>query len=360
MRGWRFLIAFSAIWIAGCSDSQETISAEPDKNNSIPAVERTVNEKKPLVSIGSNILYDADVEEEVALRRKLALLRNSKTSKNKLETMSQRLRKFACRHYIDVQLSRAYLQECRQAISAEAISNDYANIIKSHGFTNLNDLFAKLSREEVELMKRGVEDGVAIKQALSEVERRANIAVKDEEVQRAINRYTQLNDAAIMTNTLIYARGTNIWQKIKSQIVTFEEAAFDFTEMEDEADLGGSWGRFSWQQLASEKPLRKLLKGMKIGDFTPPIECDNGLCIVKLCGMNKSISTDEEDIDGEEGTELADCEFELARIFLRLPIIWEIPPAEEMRQIICAKKKDEAVTKAFSEIEKKLTVRYYK
>ena len=295
-----------------------------------------------LATFDNKCLTISDVDDDVRLRQDLARLRSPKITEEALGTLEQRIRASAVDHFIKVNLSKAYLANHRLSISESAYNAYHKKVMATYAVKGVDELRSRLQPEQVELFDEGIHDVLALQTTANDIEKNAAITVSDADVAKAIARYETLNKTASLTNALVYARATNIWQRIQSGNVTFEECATDFTELEQEVDGEGEWGMFSWGQLRSEQSLRKCLKSMKAGDVTPPIECDNGLCIVKLRAVSRTgeppkspdaTDGDEADID-DESDDYSDYDYELSRIFLRLAVVWEIPAKEEMRQII--------------------------
>lgn len=138
------------------------------------------------------------------------------------------------------------------------------------------------------------------------------IVVADSEVtnyQQSIVRY---NARMAQTNAVIFARATNVWQKIVGKTLTFEQAATNFSEDVYIAD-GCEWGTFSRDQLTDDPELLAILPTLKVGDVTPPVESDGGLAIVRL----------DEIMENKN--------FTFSRVFFRLPMFFDEVSAEEAR-----------------------------
>lgn len=299
-------------------------------------------ERVPLATFDKKSLTVFDVDNDVRLRQHLARLRSPKITEEALDTLEQRIRASAVDHFIKVNLSTAYLADHQLSIPEPAYNAYYKKLAKTYSVKDVDELKSRLQPEQVKLFDEGIHDVLALQTAAKDIEKNAAITISDAAVDKAIARYESMNKTAATTNAMVYARATNIWHRLQSGNVTFEECATDFTELEQEVGCEGEWGMFSWGQLRSEQPLRKCLKTMKAGDFTPPIECDNGLCIVKLKAVSrtgespKNPEAPDDDKAGadDEADDYSDCDYELSRIFLRLAVVWEIPAKEEMRQII--------------------------
>ena len=83
------------------------------------------------------------------------------------------------------------------------------------------------------------------------------------------------------TNALQFAKATNIWEKLKAG-ADFVKTARLNTESLDEIEDNCEWGTIDDKFLSDEPTLMKQLKAMKPGEFSPPIEGDGGILIVRL------------------------------------------------------------------------------
>ena len=132
-----------------------------------------------------------------------------------------------------------------------------------------------------------------------------------EAIQRELADMRAYNAVMAQTNTLIYARATNVWNQLKAG-GDFKALARSHTEIPDEVAEDGAWGMIDDSFLRDDPALLAALKNLKPGEFTPPVEGDNGLMIARL---------DARDEDGS---------YSVSRIFFRLPLMIDYPTAEEL------------------------------
>ena len=149
---------------------------------------------------------------------------------------------------------------------------------------------------------------------------------------------TNYNHAAEATNAVIWARATNLWQKAKAG-GDFGELAGANTEDESHPEKG-EWGAFRIGDLGGDGDLEKVVAAMKVGDVSPPLEADNGLNIIRLDAV-----TDVRDNPISDAQRNASSRYHLSRIFLRLPEIYDIPPAEEAAATLKMKAEDDEFLK---------------
>lgn len=119
----------------------------------------------------------------------------------------------------------------------------------------------------------------------------------DEEIARM----EAWNARMTLTNAIVHARATNVWEKLKAG-ADFVQTARANTELTDEIPDDCEWGAIDAKFLADEPTLHAALKMMKPGEFTAPIEADGGLLIVRL-----------DKVEPEEEV------YTLSRIFFRMP-----------------------------------------
>ena len=83
------------------------------------------------------------------------------------------------------------------------------------------------------------------------------------------------------TNELVHARANMVWKQLKSG-ANFEEMAVKYTEIESEREDKGEWGTMDFNQFQTDVKVAEWAQKLKVGEFTPPIEGDNGLIIMRL------------------------------------------------------------------------------
>ena len=125
-----------------------------------------------------------------------------------------------------------------------------------------------------------------------------------------IKRIKAYNAAMSLTNALVFARATNVWEKLKAG-ADFKQIARQFSEVPREAEDGGDWGSLGLQQLEPDEELVKWAQELRPGEFSPPIEGDNGLMILR--------------VDSKKGDD-----FKLSRVYFRLPMFQELVGEEEL------------------------------
>jgi len=155
--------------------------------------------------------------------------------------------------------------------------------------------------------RRTLENRVAV-EAVGEAVRKWHAANKPakvtaEELARYRKRQRDYNSRAAATNALVYVAATNVWRKIQGKSLSFEEAVSKFSTEEGKSD-NGEWGDFQLDYFKDEPLVRAAIEALQPGQFTPPLESDNGLAIIRLDNRQQQ--------DGG-------AVYSLSRIFFHLP-----------------------------------------
>ena len=116
-----------------------------------------------------------------------------------------------------------------------------------------------------------------------------------------------------LTNALVFAKATNVWEKLKAG-ADFKQMAKQFSDVPKEAEEGGEWGTLGLQQLEPDEDLVNWAQKLQPGEFSPPIDGDNGLMILKM--------------DSKQGDDYA-----LSRIYFRLPMFQQEVSEEELLKL---------------------------
>ena len=125
-----------------------------------------------------------------------------------------------------------------------------------------------------------------------------------------IDQMKQFNRNMDASNVLIRARAEKAYGELKGG-VDFKTVAARWSELEIERKDKGKWALLDWKQIESDKELNTWAKKLKPGEYSPPIEADNGLMILR--------------VDRKDSKE---CK--MSRIFFQLPMYYQIPTVEEL------------------------------
>ena len=142
------------------------------------------------------------------------------------------------------------------------------------------------------------------------------VKTDEKEVKLFQEKFADYNRRAALTNAVIWAHATNVWNHLQAGM-SFEKAANKYTEDENHPE-NGEWGGFRLSDLADDGNLSDIVSKLKPGWYTPPVEGDNGLMILRLDSIEKQEGGNEE-------------RYNLSRVFFQLPEFREIVSDEVMR-----------------------------
>lgn len=88
------------------------------------------------------------------------------------------------------------------------------------------------------------------------------------------------------TNAIQFAKATNVWEKLKAG-ADFVKTARVNTEAPEEIEDNCEWATIDDKFMDDEPALKAAVKALKPGEFTPPIEADGGILIVRLDSLEE-------------------------------------------------------------------------
>lgn len=349
------LAIISVCVIGGCGRGSDDDSQSNPAGRAQSQVEGTQTKQSKnnapsfLVKVGDKVLNKSDVEAEQQLRCALEKIRRPKIQIAYLEKIKERISATSVKYFISSSLFQFYCQENSLNIDSGCRRRYEQKVARSYKVKDIATLKKKIPGNLQYLFDEGIERSLVIDLAKSHILKTADISVSDKEVNDAISRYEKINQTASLTNSIVYAHASNVWQRITAKELTFKEAAYDYSEIADEAAVYGLWGGFKVTQFddEEERAFRSWLATAPVGTFSPPMVVDGGLCIVKIDSLTKG-NVPEQD------------EFTISRIYFRLPVIWDIPDKKELARVITEAKEKRAIESALSEVAKRHKVIYPK
>ena len=165
------------------------------------------------------------------------------------------------------------------------------------------------------------------------------VVVTEPMVQKRLKEIADYNARAEATNAVVFARATNVWQKIVGKEITFEDAAKAYSE-DAYLAYGCEWGLFTREQLSDEAEVLKLLPTLKVGDVTPPVESDGGLAILRM-----DASDDPDNVA-------------FSRVFFRLPMFYTQETPAEARTALKEELSRELISETLKDVASKLKIEY--
>lgn len=360
-----------AALMAGCNQKETKVNSLSDEGtqtnetSSLKDIEKTEttsskerNDDKVIVEINREKLTYKDIQQDIELRIAMLKIRAPKINKQVIDKARKDLLRGAPRHFVQVVISKYYVLDNGIQIDDNLRAAQEKEIAKSFRQPNVDALKKHLSPEQVALFEKNLEDELYIVAAKKHIIEEANIDIGDDLVRANLDRISRMNEIAIATNKIAWANASNVWQKIESKTITFEEAQEDYNEAPND-DMRGGWATVRLVDLTDEPALRKALVKMKKGEYTPPIECDNGICIVKLESTRSANNPDDQNDEEPEDAEIDDdplLEYDLKRIFFRLAQEWEVPEFEEARRGIKEAAENKALVAKFAELSRKYNI----
>jgi len=203
---------------------------------------------------------------------------------------------------------------------------------------NINDLKYMLGKNAF-FADEMIQEMAIYEVMTNDVVQSADVVITDEMVKERQEQIKKANARAAATNACVFAKATNVWQKIVSKELTFEDAASEFSE-DEYINESCEWGCFTRDQLEGDEAVLALLPTIKDGDITPPVESDGGLAILRK---------DEDDNDKT---------YSFSRVFFRLPYFYDEETPEQSRAALRELKKVELIRNAIQNNIAKLKIEY--
>jgi len=279
------------------------------------------NAGAPVVSVDGTVLTRGQLDARVEFMLKLARRADPQMKSSNYQSLSNRLATTYPQVFVSRTLVRHYADKEKIAIPDETMKRFRKLALRHVRHLRAKDYDALLSKlgADAEIF-----DGQVRDEALTDAVKAHVIAANPTNLPadyaaRRLEEIKAYNKRMDATNAVIHARANEVWRKLKAG-EPFKEVAKAYTEIEEERAEGGDWGLLDDKILEDFPALLRAVKNLKVGEFSAPVEGDNGLMIVRL---------DEKGEDKDE--------YSLSRIYFCLPMFArEAPPAELIAE---AKKK---------------------
>lgn len=300
-----------------------------------------------VISVDGKGLTKADVLHRAKVFMTLSM---NKSRRTRIGRSEQRIFRSMCANgqdaFLDKLIAQRYAVEHKVQTTTDLVSRVTRKIERQYGvrskklnrWHNLGDLKYMLGRnapildEEVRIRA----EYIAVTNHMLTTH---PPVVADEMITNRLQLIRTLNARAAQTNALVYARATNIWQRIAKKELTFEQAATNFSE-DAYLDMGCEWGSFSRDQLAEDPAVLEILPTLKVGDVTAPLPSDCGLAILRL----------DEIEDGKT--------FTFSRVFFRLPIFYEVETREQAHEALLASETKKVIDREFATVRERMKIEY--
>ena len=304
------IFAVLAVALAGCSDNGQSAAESADDKTIVkkPAKNRVV------ITVNGRELRQTNLAERVEMFVKVSTLANPKMTLNDLQRLRKKIKAIMPKMFKREVVFEDFLKSEKLTVAPETLEKAKKGIVASFkGRLTYDGL-----RRKVGPALAGILDGFAASQA-TEITVRRRILEKNplelapDYAEKQLALIAKYNAEMSLTNAIVYARATNTWEKLKSG-ADFRAVAREFSEVPREAREGGDWGTLGLQQLEPDEELAKWAQQLQPGEFSPPIEGDNGLMILR--------------VDSKKGEDYA-----LSRIYFRLPMFKEVVSKEELLKL---------------------------
>lgn len=315
----RFIVSVVAVAIfnKGCTPSdRDDLSQKVDKKDEARLVyaERTgcyfddIKQDEVLLKVNDKVLTKRDILENAEMTVALRKLRNKKLTPKNLRNLRLKLYLGYFNEFIRMTVISDYVRE-----NGVMLKDETLEAFKRRAF------LAVRSKKEKKFDDLFLVDGVDREKLVERVRFEATCANLKEHlrtlfptnftekyVSNELARVKRYNAAMAQTNILVYARATNAWEELRAG-ADFVTVGKKYTEIDLERNDNCEWGVLDEVFLKDDTTLLSILRNMTPGEYTVPVECDNGLAIVRL----------DERLDSGD--------YRLSRIFFHLPLFEQVP-----------------------------------
>lgn len=293
------LVAFCMF---GCSDRQK---------DAIPVATNEKGGTNFVISVNGKCLTRAMIDERVGMM--LALRKMSSTiSENDRKKLKKSLTATYPSVFVDHALREMYARSVGIQVSDEILETCRARAVRNFRSLKVKDWEGLLKK--VGSGARYFEElvaGEALNQAIAEYLQKLHpLVLPDDYAETEIQKLKDYNTRMDATNAVVHARATNVWEQIKGGL-SFRLAAAKYSTLKQERKDKGKWAKLDWPQIEGDPELIAWARKLNPGEFSPPIEGDNGLMILMVDAKDEK-------------------ECELSRIYFSLPLFATIPTPEQV------------------------------
>lgn len=274
--------------------------------------ERSQKDDKVIISVGSRCLTVQQLKQKVEMMLKFQQLQNPQMKISEVSKLRKSLMSSYGKFFIEQSIWANYAEREHIEIDPKLLERTQQRAVKmvypkkKVKYSSFRSKFGNLSST--------LDDHVKMMALSSTVRKSVADAnptnIPAEYVSNTIARLKKYNDDVARTNIFVFAQATNCWEQLKAG-ADFKKMVQEFSELTQERKDGGVWGTLDFQQLEPDPLVLKYARTLEPGAFSPPIEGDNGLMILRLDSRKESECT-------------------LSRIFFRLPMFADVPTADEI------------------------------
>ena len=331
-------LALILLIFAGCSKESSEKAVVAPKSTEKAARPR------PIVSVNGYALTHSNLNEKVEVMAKLMSTVNPKMTLDAVENAKKRLKIAYPQGFIRETVLEDYARKEKIEVGADILEQVRSNVLAAVKSGSGAKLSYPQLKKKFGSLGAGLDEMIRIR-AVEMAVRDAVLAKKPLELPAdyaasQLKKIREANAEMAQTNILIYARATNVWEQLKGG-ADFKETAVRYTEIEQEAKDGGEWGSLGLNQLQPDNKLIEWAQKLEVGQFSPPIEGDNGLMILRL--------------DGKKGED-----YNFSRIYFKLPLFIQEISEEELLKKRRARHEREVWGHAVSTLLKSAKVKWPK
>ncbi len=309
MRSW--LLALLILVLAGCSDDNREVATPPAD---APLQEKPVR-NRVVITANGRAFHQTNLNERVELMVKVATIANPNMKLSDITRLRKRLRSTLPKVFVREVAFDEFVKANKIKVEESAVDRARKSLMAALG-DRKPPKYDSIRRKVGPLA--AVLDGMVQAQATESAVRQHILAknplvLPPNYVADQMARIKAYNAEMSLTNALVFARATNVWEKLKAG-ADFKQMAKQFSEVPREAQDGGEWGNLGLQQLEPDEDLVNWAQKLQPGEFSPPIEGDNGLMILRM--------------DSKKGED-----YGLSRIYFRLPMFQDVVSEEELLKL---------------------------
>ena len=262
--------------------------------------------KEPVVMVGSHVLTDAMVKSRVALMEALKLRKTPKMDPQQRGKFRETMTKTYPQFFVATAVQEDYAAKEGLSVSDDKVATNRLIVFRAYrqrGEKTYDDMLKALGEagDELEQQVRSEALAATVREHFLKLYP-TNIppSYADEQIAEMERQNREMQ----VTNAFLFAQATNVWKRLQKG-EDFGKLAAEYTQIVLEKEDGGYWGEFDVDQLDHEPKVVRFGRTAKPGDYTAPIEADNGLMILRL--------------DSREKNEMGATQFRFSRIFFMLP-----------------------------------------
>jgi len=275
-----------------------------------------------LIDVGGVELTKDALEREVLIAQKVGDKRIKQTMD------ANRLRQRIVKRFPYEAMMLQYTRENDIYVSESTIKSKILELARRQG--NPNERFAtsflkSLGEGNDKVLRDSIRRQYSVEVAEQNV--RSNVtAVSDADIAKYRADMLARNEKMIPLRDKSYQTATNLWLEIVAK-TNFDAKVQEYVEERDHIHGDPEWGSFTMDFFNDNPAFQETLRGMAVGDITPPINLDNGIMIVKLAGR-------------EEGDGTRATRYDLASLFIAIPYVWDPQPDDVLRETLWKERGD--------------------